>query len=186
MLMVLINLLPWREEERKKKQREFISGIMVSTSIAVIILIVIHLVLTSLQSDQAKRNTLLTNEIKLQTKKLSEITGLEKKKQKLINKIKVIQGLEQYRFEIVHVLDALAKVAPEGIYYTSFTQSGDELEVKGKSNSNGQISKLMRSVENSLWLKTPQLQVIQADTKERTEYIDDFIVNLKQFHNLVD
>ena len=184
--MALINLLPWREQERKKKRREFIVGMVVAAAVAVVVLILTHVYVASLQGHQAQRNALLATEIKLQAVKLAKITGLETQKQKLINKIKVIQGLERHRFGIVHVMDALAKVVPDGIYLTSFTQSGNDLEIKGKSNANGHISRLMRSVENSLWLKTPQLQIIQAVNKEKKEYVDDFRVNLKQFHNLVD
>ncbi|HHZ71155.1 MAG TPA: pilus assembly protein PilN [Methylococcaceae bacterium] len=184
--MALINLLPWRELERKKKRREFIVGVVIVAAVAVVILIFIHIYVASLQNYQTQRNALLTNEINLQAVKLAKITDLETQKQKLINKIKVIQGLERYRFGIIHVLDALTKVVPDGIYLTKFTQSGDALQIKGKSHSNAQISRLMQSVENSLWLKIPQLQIIQSVAKQRKEYVDDFSVNLKQFHNLVD
>jgi type IV pilus assembly protein PilN len=184
--MVNINLLPWREQEKKNKQRDFFVGMGVSVGVMVVLLLGIHIFIVSFQNDQTQRNILLKNEIDFQAVKLAKIAGLDAKKKKLLNKIKIIQGLERYRFGVVHIVDSLAKVVPDGIYLTQLTQTGNALEIKGKSRSNLQISRLMRSIENSLWLKSPQLQIIQAVNKERKDYMDDFKVNLKHFHNVVN
>ena len=131
--MAKINLLPWREELRKQKQKEFLNTMVLSTLSGFIILGLIHTTIEGLKAYQEQRNLMLQNEIVLLDKKIVDIKDIEEKKRKLLAKIDLIQKLQESRPEIVHLFDEISKTTPDGIYLTKFTQTGSELIFEGKS-----------------------------------------------------
>jgi len=183
--MAKINLLPWREELRKQKQKEFLNTMVLSTLSGFIILGLIHTTIEGLKAYQEQRNLMLQNEIVLLDKKIVDIKDIEEKKRKLLAKIDLIQKLQESRPEIVHLFDEISKTTPDGIYLTKFTQTGSELIFEGKSQSNARISAFMRAIEASPWLQTPTLNVIQSPDKQTpdktdTEQLSDFTLHAKQ------
>ena len=183
--MAKINLLPWREELRKKKQKDFINAIVLSVLLGFIIIGLIHAYIAGLNSYQDQRNLILQNEITLLDKKIVEIKDIEEKKNKLLAKIDLIQKLQESRPEIVHLFDEIPKTTPDGVFLTKFTQTGSELIFEGKSQSNARISAFMRAIETSNWLQTPTLNVIQSPDKRvpnktDTEQLSDFTLHAKQ------
>ena len=183
--MTKINLLPWREELRKKKQKELINALMLATLIGILSVILTHSYIEQLKIYQNQRNQLLQNEITLLDKKIVEIKDIEAKKKQLQTKIKLIQQLQESRNEAVHLLDEISKIIPEGIFLTKLTQSGHELTFEGKSESNAQISAFMRTIEASLWLQKPTLLVIKlpdktSNNKIGTESLSDFNLHALQ------
>ena len=183
--MTKINLLPWREELRKKKQKELINALMLATLIGILSVILTHSYIEQLKIYQNQRNQLLQNEITLLDKKIVEIKDIEAKKKQLQTKIKLIQQLQESRNEAVHLLDEISKIMPEGVFLTKLTQSGHELTFEGKSESNAQISALMRAIEASLWLQKPTLLVIKLpdktpNNKIGTESLSDFNLHALQ------
>ena len=183
--MAKINLLPWREELRKQKQKEFLNTMVLSTLSGFIILGLIHTTIEGLKAYQEQRNLMLQNEIVLLDKKIVDIKDIEEKKSKLLAKIELIQRLQESRPEIVHLFDEISKTTPDGIYLTKFTQTGSELIFEGKSQSNARISAFMRAIEASPWLQTPTLNVIQSPDKQTpdktdTEQLSDFTLHAKQ------
>ena len=183
--MTKINLLPWREELRKKKQKELINALMLATLIGILSVILTHSYIEQLKIYQNQRNQLLQNEITLLDKKIVEIKDIEAKKKQLQTKIKLIEQLQESRHEAVHLLDEISKIMPEGVFLTKLTQSGHELTFEGKSESNAQISALMRAIEASLWLQKPTLLVIKLpdktpNNKIGTESLSDFNLHALQ------
>jgi len=183
--MAKINLLPWREELRKKKQKDFINAIVLSVLLGFIIIGLIHTYIAGLNSYQDQRNLILQNEITLLDKKIVDIKDIEEKKRKLLAKIDLIQKLQESRPEIVHLFDEIPKTTPDGVFLTKFTQTGSELIFEGKSQSNARISAFMRAIETSNWLQTPTLNVIQSPDKRipnktDTEQLSDFTLHAKQ------
>ena len=183
--MAKINLLPWREELRKKKQKAFLNAIVLSILAGFIILGLVHTKIEGLKAYQEQRNQILQNEIALLDKKIVAIKDIEEKKSKLLAKIDLIQKLQESRPEIVHLFDEIAKTTPDGIYLTKFTQTGSELIFEGKSQSNARISAFMRAIESSTWLQTPTLNVIQSPDKQTPdktdiEQLSDFTLHAKQ------
>ena len=164
--MAKINLLPWREERRKKKRKDFINALALSFLTGFIILGLIHAYIDGLKAYQEQRNQILKNEITLLDKKIVEIKDIEEKKKKLLAKIDLIQKLQESRPEIVHLFDEIPKITPDGIFLTKFTQTGPDLIFEGKSQSNARISALMRAIETSPWLQKPTLNVIQSPDKQ--------------------
>lgn len=183
--MVKINLLPWREELRKKKQQDFVAGIGAGILATCLILVLVYLYIEGLKEYQGRRNTMLQNEIAILDKKIQEIKDIEEKKNKLLTKIEVIQKLQESRPEVVHLFDELAKTTPEGTYLTKFTQIGDTLTMQGKAESNARVSAYMRAIDSSLWLNTSVLGVIKGEGKNNGE-MNDFTLTAKQGKKTAD
>jgi type IV pilus assembly protein PilN len=160
--MAHINLLPWREEERKRKKNEFYS--IVGAAVAVMALVVLgtHMYIASLIDYQISRNEFLKQEIVYVEKKIREIRELEKKKEQLISRMRIIERLQGNRPEVVHLFDELAKIIPEGLYITSLDQQGKNVVMKGTAQSNARVSAFMRALEESGWFDQPQLDVIST------------------------
>jgi len=179
--MAKINLLPWREELRKQKQKDFLNSIVLSTLVGFILVGSIHTYMEGLKTYQEKRNQKLQNEIVLLDKKIVEIKDIEDKKRKLLAKIDLIHKLQESRPEIVHLFDEIPKTTPDGIFLTKFTQTGSELIFEGKSQSNARISAFMRAIEASPWLQTPTLNVIQSQMKQSNDKAETEIEKLSDF-----
>ena len=184
--MAKINLLPWREELRKKRQQDFIIAIGVSVVITCILYGCAYLYIESLKDYQNSRNERLNTEIAAVDKKITEIKEIEEKKLKLTEKITLIQDLQESRPKIVHLFDELRKITPRGIFLTSLVQTGSELVVNGKSESNAMISEYMKAIEQSLFLTNPRLKIVKGETASPSDAnatknkSDDFTMLLKQ------
>jgi type IV pilus assembly protein PilN len=182
--MAKINLLPWREELLKRKQKDFFNGIVLSVLVGIIIMGLLHVYFAGWEAYQEQRNQMLLNEIAELNKKILAINSIEDKKKKLLAKIDLIQKLQESRPQIVHLFDELPKVTPDGVFLTKFTQTGSELIFEGKSQSNARVSAFMRAIEASSWLQTPKLTVIQSNlqpsNKTTTEHLSDFTLRAEQ------
>ena len=183
--MAKINLLPWREERRKRRQKDFLNALVLSALVGILILGLIHTYIDGLKAHQEQRNEILQNEIELLDKKIVDIKDIEEKKKKLLAKIDLIQKLQESRPEVVHMFEEIPKTTPDGIFLTKFTQTGMELLFEGKSQSNARVSAFMRAIEASPWLQQPILTVIQSPEKSSlnkadTEELSDFKLQAKQ------
>lgn len=163
--MVKINLLPWREERRQQRQKDFVSLIGLVVALVLAIIAAVHMHIAGLMDFQNNRNQLLQSEIAILDKKIAEISDIEAKKNKLLVKIDLIQGLQESRPQIVHLFDEIAKRTPDGVYLTALKQTGKALAMQGKAQSNARVSAFMREVENSGWLTSPKLEVIRGQNK---------------------
>lgn len=172
--MARINLLPWREELRKQRQRDFVAAIALSLLATAGILFFVHSHINGLIEYQGERNRFLQNEIAGLDRKIKEIESLEEQKALLLAKMEVIQRLQMSRPEIVHLFDELAKTVPDGVHLTKFVQSGDRLTFDGKAESNASVSAYMRKIEKSPWLQNPSLNIIQSDKKTGSQTSNDF------------
>jgi len=164
--MARINLLPWREEQRKEQQRQFLTMLGLSAVLMVLIIAAIHLQYARALSVQNSRNSFLQTTITEVEAQIAEITKLEKGKRRLLNRIERIQKLQRNRPEVVHLFDELVRVLPEGVYLTTFTQKAKTLILEGKAQSNARVSALMRNVDKSAWMTKPVLDVIQKDNNK--------------------
>jgi type IV pilus assembly protein PilN len=177
--MPAINLLPWREAERKKRQREFgvAMGGAVIAGIAVIMLSM--LAYSQMISSQESRNERLTTEITELEKSIQEIDGLERQKERLLARMEIIEQLQKSRPEIVHLFDELVRQLPEGVYLTGMKQTGSRVEIRGIAQSSTRVSVLMRQIDASEWLSDPEVERVetkQAGSSRQSE----FVVYLKQ------
>lgn len=181
--MARINLLPWREELRKERQKQFyvVAGGSAAVMLGVIVLVHIHI--SGMIDSQNSRNKFLENEIKAVEKKIAEIEDLEKQKAQLIARMRVIERLQRNRPEIVHLFEEIAKATPEGLYLTEITQKGTVLTISGQAQSNARVSSFMRNLDASAWLENPVLDVIQSASgkgRNSANKVRTFTLRIKQ------
>jgi type IV pilus assembly protein PilN len=160
--MPRINLLPWRDAERKRKRHEFALAMFAAVATAGLVTLLGHWQMAASISHQESRNELLTREIAGLDKKIEEINGLDAQKQKLLARMEIIETLQRSRPEIVHVFDEVVRVLPEGVYLTYLKQSGSRFELRGVAQSSTRVSSFMRNIEASEWLADPTLRVVET------------------------
>ena len=177
--MAHINLLPWRAELRRQRRLEYLTILGACLGLTILLWAGIHFGYTDRITYQTERNVFLENETLKLDKQIKEIQALEKEKQRLVARMKAIEGLQSSRPLVVHILDELVSALPDGVNLTEVTQTGTSFEIKGVAESNARVSSFMRNIEKSKWLKDPQLEIIQsADTSGRR--VANFTLRLKQ------
>ena len=176
--MPRINLIPWREAERKQKRQEFAVGAFAAVILAGVIAFAVNWQMQSAIDHQAERNQYLKDEIAKLDKQIAEILDLEQQKQRLSARIQVIEQLERSRAEIVHLFDQLVRTLPDGIYLTSIKQTDRKIQVKGIAQSSTRVSNYMRNIDSSDWLSDPSLDILE--TKGAGDSGSEFTLNAMQ------
>jgi type IV pilus assembly protein PilN len=164
--MPRINLLPWRESERKRKRQEFFLGIGAAIATAALVMLVGRWQMSAAIEHQNERNQIIKDEITQLDKQIEEIEGLENQKRRLLARMEIIETLQRSRPEIVHIFDEIVRALPEGVYLTFLKQSGTRIEMRGVAQSSTRVSAFMRNIDNSQWLADPSLQVVESKGRE--------------------
>ena len=165
--MPRINLLPWREAERKRKRQEFGVAAGAALLLALLVGFVVRLQYGSIIDNQNERNLYLKDEIVQVDKQIVEILDLEQQKQRLQSRIQVIEQLQRSRPEVVHLFDQMVRLLPDGVYLTSIKQTDRRIQIKGIAESSTRVSAFMRNIDASDWLKDPSLEIVETkDTGE--------------------
>lgn len=177
--MAHINLLPWREEERKRKKNEFYTVTAGAALLMGVIGLAVHMYVAGMVDYQISRNNFLQDEIKKVDAKIKEIRELEKKKEQLLSRMRIIERLQRNRPEVVHIFDELARLVPEGLYIKSIKQDGKTVTIEGQAQSNARVSAFMRALEGSEWFSAPSLSVISTAGKGAVKH-RQFTLQVKQ------
>jgi type IV pilus assembly protein PilN len=160
--MPRINLLPWRDQQRRERKLAFFVALGGAAALAAIAAFIAYLLLGSMIDAQEHRNERLRAQIKVLDKQIEEINDLEAQKQRFISRMQIIQKLQRSRPEVVHLFDELVKEMPDGTYLTSVKQTGNKLKLDGVAQSSTRVSALMRNISASQWLRNPELEVVQT------------------------
>ena len=160
--MPRINLLPWREQERKVRRREFLVAAGAAVFAAVIFALGGKVVYSSWIDAQNEKNNLLKKEIVKLDAEIADIQDLENRKQRLVARMEIIEKLQSSRPKVVHLFDELVKQVPDGIYLTQIKQNGTKLEIHGVAQSSTRVSTFMRNIDSSTWMDNPELQVVET------------------------
>jgi type IV pilus assembly protein PilN len=160
--MPRINLLPWRDQQRRERKLAFFVALGGAVVLAVIAAFIGYLMLGAMIDAQEHRNERLRAQIKILDKQIEEINDLEAQKQKFISRMQIIEKLQRSRPEVVHLFDDLVKDMPDGTYLTSVKQTGNKLKLEGVAQSSTRVSALMRNISASQWLEKPELEVVQT------------------------
>jgi type IV pilus assembly protein PilN len=166
--MPRINLLPWREQERKVRRREFLVAACAAVLASVVLIGVGKLTYTSWTDAQIEKNNLLKKEIVKLDAQIADIQDLENRKQRLVARMEIIERLQRKRPEIVHLFDELVRTVPEGVYLTQLKETGNKLEIRGVAQSSTRVSTFMRNIDSSMWMDNPQLQVVESALNSAT------------------
>lgn len=161
--MARINLLPWREWERERKKKEFfgnLAGVLVAGAALVLLF---GWYLNGQIEAQEARNSVLETEIAELDRKIAEIQDLQKTRDELLARMRVIQELQGNRPVIVRVFDELVRTLAKGVHFRTLKMEGNRLTLDGVAESNNRISTLMRNLDNSDWFASPNLKTIKED-----------------------
>lgn len=167
--MARINLLPWRAERRKQRQREF-QGMLGLAAVAGVLLSFLAWFYVDRQiAGQHERNSFLQAEIAKVKKQNEEIKELDAKKDRLLARKKVIEELQANRSQMVHLFDSLVRTIPDGVSLGSIKQEGDILTLEGNAQSNARVSAYMRNLEVSGWMTKPDLSIIEVKKDQKAQ-----------------
>lgn len=162
--MPRINLLPWREAQRKERKLKFMGAMGGAVACALLATGGVYVIYNGMIDAQDARNELLQQQIKVLDRQIEEINNLEQTKRQFIARMQIIEKLQRSRPEIVHLFDQIVKTLPDGVYLTGVTQTGDHLKFNGVAQSSTRVSAFMRNIDSSQWMKNPTLEVIQSSS----------------------
>lgn len=182
--MARINLLPWREELRKERQKQFFVTVGIAVAITLGIWGVVHYHHVLLIEEQQARNTYLETEIAKLDKKIKEISKLEKQRRSLIARMRAIERLQKNRPLVVRLFDEIVTNLPDGVSILSINQQGKKVTIKGVAESNARVSSFMKNIEGEdsttdKWITKPELEIIQAKD-EKGKRISNFTLRFTQ------
>ena len=177
--MARINLLPWRDELRKERQKQFQISAVLAAFLMLAIIALVHFRMGAIADNQQSRNAYLEKEIKVLNKRIKQIKDLEKSKARLLARMDIIQQLQGSRPQVVHVFDELVTTLPDGVYLTNIKNSGAGITLNGVAQSNARVSSYMRKVDNAEWLANPRLNVIETKAR-KGQRISKFALKVRQ------
>ncbi len=163
--MAKINLLPWRDEQRKERQREFFLLLILSAVAAIGLVFIVLTYLGGTLSVQNDRNAYLQAQIKDMDVQIEEIAELEKTREALFARKQVIEDLQSKRSLTVQLLNELVTTTPVGVTLTNLRQMGLEVTISGTAQSNARVSEFLTQLGGSQLLVDPELAVIEANEK---------------------
>jgi type IV pilus assembly protein PilN len=174
--VIRINLLPHRAEKRRARQIQFIALSVISVLLAAFLVGFVQVAISTQISYQERRNTYLKQETAVLDKQIEEIKKLREQTQALLARKNVVESLQSTRSDVVHLLDQMLRILPEGVYLKSLKQTGNRISLVGYAQSNARISTLMRAIEDSPWLDSPSLVEIHASSAGGSR-ISEFTLN---------
>jgi type IV pilus assembly protein PilN len=160
--MARINLLPWREEARRERQRQFLYSLMGTLVLGAILVLLVSLFFDQRISHQESRNQQIQVEINRLEQRIARIRELENTRNRLLSRKQIIESLQASRSLTVELLDKLAKTIPVGITLTNVRQQGTRLTLLGTSQSNARVSAYLQSLEEMDLFVGPELQYVRA------------------------
>lgn len=160
--MARINLLPWREEARRERQRQFLYSLMGTLVLGAILVLIVGMFFDQRITHQESRNQQIQVEINRLEQRIARIAELERTRDRLLSRKQIIESLQASRSLTVELLDKLAKTIPVGITLTNVRQQGANLTLLGTSQSNARVSAYLQSLEEMDLFVRPELQYVRA------------------------
>lgn len=177
--MIRINLLPHRELARAARRRQFNVLLAVAVATGVLIVVLGHIFIDARQSAQEARNAFLEQEIAKLDSQIGEIKKIREQTQALLERKQIVETLQANRTEVVHLVDQMIRLLPDGLYLKSFKQTGDVVTINGYTQSSARVSTLMRSLNDSEWFESANLIEIKAATVNNLR-ANEFVLTVRQ------
>ena len=183
MSSIRINLLPHREQKRRARQRQFYTLMISLAILGLAVIALVHGILAAKIESQEARNRILKTEIAKLDEQIKEIDRLRDQIQAVLARKQVVETLQGNRSEAVHLLDQLVRQLPDGIYIRSVKQVGAKVTMVGYAQSNARVSTLMRNIEASPWLTSPELVQIKLvampGSKDTNQKVNEFTLGFQ-------
>lgn len=171
--MPYINLLPWREQRRKQSQTKFVTIVCAVVILSFLSMYLLSTFYSNLRDGQNVKNNFLSTRISQLDMKIREIRELDKKKENLQQRMRLIEELQSSRNLGTQIMDEVASIVPAGVYLTKLERRGSAIHVVGRSESNNRLSTMLRQVQGSYLLERPSMQGIVAGEKS-SRLLSDF------------
>ena len=162
--MMRINLLPHRAQKRKARQIQLIAFSVISLVLGALVVGFVHTYISTEISYQERRNQYLKQQTDVLDKQIAEIKKLREQTESLLARKTVVENLQTTRSDVVHLMDQMLRILPDGVYLKSLKQTGNKINLLGYAQSNARVSTLMRAIDSSPWLELPTLVEIHAAT----------------------
>jgi type IV pilus assembly protein PilN len=176
--MAFINLLPWREEAEKAKERQYFTILTVVAVVAFAIVFIISQFYQMRVDGQNTRNQFLNNEIQILDSRIVKIRNLNEKKKELQKRTGVVEQLQRSRNVGTQVFDEIAKIVPNGVYLTSLEKQGNSINIIGKTESNNHLANMIREIERSLLFTDAILESITTNSTQ-SKLLSDFKMRVR-------
>lgn len=155
--MIDINLLPWRDEQRKKDKKSFLIALTLSIALTFVILVFIHFTLAKKVKNQERRNKILQTEINRITNQIVKLDKVKDKEKILSQQIQTLHGLEEDQYLSVKLLNEINKIVPKGIFLQAIRKAKNKLSIQGNATSNIIVSHFIKSLKGSSFILNPIL-----------------------------
>ena len=163
--MILINLLPHREERRRQRKRAFFVGLGAAALGGLVVVGLWYSVLQQMTSAQGSRNDFLKAEIARLDAQIRDIANLRAEIDALKARQAAVENLQTDRNLPVYLMDELVRQTPEGVYLQAIRQANQVIAITGVAQTNERVSEFLRNaLYNSPWLERPELVEIKAIT----------------------
>ncbi|ENX50461.1 hypothetical protein F943_00326 [Acinetobacter ursingii NIPH 706] len=165
--MAKINLLPWRDELREQRKKQFIAFSAAVAVLGVVAVVLAWLFYDHKLNDQEQANQLVVSTNQNLDTQLKSLNGLQERRNAIVERMKLIQGLEGQRPVTVRLIDELVRVTPSNMYLTKFSRTGDKFTIEGKAESPNTVAELLRNLEASPWYRNAFMNsFLAADDKK--------------------
>jgi len=165
--MAKINLLPWRDELREQRKKQFIAFSAAVAVLGVVAVVLAWLFYDHKLNDQEQANQLVVSTNQNLDTQLKSLDGLQERRNAIVERMKLIQGLEGQRPVTVRLIDELVRVTPSNMYLTKFSRTGDKFTIEGKAESPNTVAELLRNLEASPWYRNAFMNsFLAADDKK--------------------
>lgn len=178
--MARINLLPWREQLREERKQRFLVALGGVFAVAAGLVFLGDQYLKAGIERQDARNQFIRSEIAVLDARIEEIKELRARREQLLDRMKIIQDLQGNRPIIGRVFDQLVRTLPDGVYFTSVKMQGKSIAIVGAAESNNRVSNLMRNLDSSEWLTSPNLTEVRSVTAGALDQANVFQLSVQQ------
>lgn len=178
--MARINLLPWREQLREERKRQFLiamAGVLVG---AIAVIFLADRFIGNAIDNQTARNAHLQSEIFLLDQRIKSISELKARRKQLLERMKTIQDLQGNRPIIGRIFDQMARTLPDGVYFTDVKMTDKSIAIAGAAETNNRVSDLLRNLDASPWLEAPALNEVKANTSADVNGANSFQLTVRQ------
>ena len=178
--MAKINLLPWRDELREQRKKQFIAMCVGVAILGLVAVMLAWLYFDHKLNDQEQANQLITSTNQTLDSQLKTLDGMQERRNAIIERMKLIQGLESQRPVTVHLIDELVRVVPSSMYITKFNRTGDKFTIEGRAESPNTVAELLRGMEASPWFRNAFMNSFLAAEENKNKDTSSIVPRVEE------
>ena len=178
--MAKINLLPWRDELREQRKKKFVAFCVGVAALGVASVFSGWVYFDQKLDDQEQANQLIVSTNQNLDAQLKSLDGLQERRNAIIERMKLIQGLQGQRPITVRLVDELVRVTPPTMYLTKFTRTGDKFTIEGKAESPNTVAELLRNLEASAWYRNAFMNSFLAAEEKKDKAVSSLVPRVEE------